>query len=125
MGYIKEVALFFRYKHSKWSQICTMPRNLSMRPAEFCLIGGPRNSRRILLWGIASGPRMPNSISQQFFSMGYSNLYSNDFTRRNYCSIVIDHIFKAFWGIAPFICRPLAFKVSCSLLSVTAKVSFR
>ena len=33
-----KMALFFQYQHSKWAQICTMSWNLSVRPAEFCLI---------------------------------------------------------------------------------------
>ena len=73
MGYIKEVALFFRSEHSKWSQICTMPRNLSVRPATFCLIGGPQNWRRILLWGIAMSPRSSIAIAQHFFLMACPN----------------------------------------------------
>ena len=75
MGYIKEVALFFRYKHSKWSQMARMPRKLSMGLAQFCLIGGPPNRRRILLWGVAIGPRRQNSIPQHFFSMACPNTH--------------------------------------------------
>ena len=60
-----------------WAQICTMPRKLSKGLAEFCLIGGPPNSRRILLWGIAMSPRSSIAIAQLFFSMACPNVYSN------------------------------------------------
>ena len=55
-----------------WSQMCTMPRELSKGLAEFCLIGGPPNSRRILLWGIAMSPRSSIAIAQLFFLEGES-----------------------------------------------------
>ena len=69
------MALFFRSEHSKWPQICTMPRKLSKDLAEFCLIGGPPNSRRILLCGIAIGPRRQISIAQHFFLMACPSVY--------------------------------------------------
>ena len=73
MGYIKKVALFFQSEDFEFHQICTIPRKLSMGLAQFCLIGGPPNRRRILLWGVAIGPRRHMSIPQHFFSMACPN----------------------------------------------------
>ena len=56
MGYIKEVALFFQSEDFEFHQICTLPRNLSVRPATFCLIGGPPNWMGDVPMGHSSWP---------------------------------------------------------------------
>ena len=64
-----KVASFFRLEHSKWSQICTMPKNLCKCLAQWLLDPGPQYSGRTFLWGVAIGSRRQNSIAQHFFSM--------------------------------------------------------